>query len=277
MRKDTDVERHYTRGNLAEVLFDALTEAGKDLDNLKFDDLAPFDEFHLRGREATLELSEALSPGRESHVLDIGSGLGGPSRHLASLWGCRVTGIDLTEEYCAVAQLLAQKVGLDGKVRYRHASALDMPFENESFDHAYTQHVAMNIEDKPELYGEAFRVLRPGGRFVIYDILQGPGGEVVYPVPWAKTPATSFLALPEEMPGLLADAGFVVDERRDRTGEGRDWFLAMREKTAREGPPKLGLHLLMGPVFNEMAANIATNLSEERVRVMLLVCHKPAL
>jgi cyclopropane fatty-acyl-phospholipid synthase-like methyltransferase len=62
------------------------------------------------------------------HVLDIGAGIGGAGRYVAQTYGSIVTGIDLTAEYCDVANLLAQRVGLASRVSVRHASALDLPF-----------------------------------------------------------------------------------------------------------------------------------------------------
>ncbi len=226
-----EVEEHYARGDLEAVLLDALARAGADVHNLALEDLAPIDEFHIRGREATMELGRGLGLRSGARVLDVGSGLGGPSRHLAAAYGCHVVGIDLTEAYCRVAAMFAERVGLTGRVAYRRANALDLPFEDAAFDAAYTQHVAMNVRDKTALYGEVARVLKPGGRFGLYDVLQGTGGEVIYPVPWAKDPATSFLVTPEELRGLLEAAGFEIVSLRDTTVEGRQWFQAIRSAT----------------------------------------------
>ena len=185
MNETASVQRHYTRVDLADRIFDALRRAGADLDVLTVDDLGPIDEFHIRGREATTELAEfgALSPG--TSVLDVGCGIGGPSRTLAVGYGCRVTGIDLVGEYCRVAELLALRACRNQWVRYAQASALDLPFADGTFDVVWTQHASMNIEDKPRLYGEMFRVVKPGGRLLLYDIVSGPGGPIHFPVPWA--------------------------------------------------------------------------------------------
>jgi len=269
-----DVARHYTRGNLTEVLLTALTASGRDPDNLKPEDLAPIDEFHVRGREATGELIDRLAFGSDDHILDVGSGLGGPSRRLALERGCHVTGIDLTQEYCDVATMLAGRVGLADRVAYRQADALALPFGDGAFDGAITEHVAMNIADKPALYAEVARVLKPGALFGLYDILQGPGGEVCYPVPWAETPATGFLADPDAIEGLLGDAGLDVLSLRNTTAEGRAWFQAARARTERDGPPALGFHLLLGPVFKDMAANMVRNLEEDRICLLEIVCRR---
>ncbi|MBT6203171.1 MAG: methyltransferase domain-containing protein [Alphaproteobacteria bacterium] len=269
-----DVSRHYTRGDLDETLLDALARNGCDTENLKPEDLAPFDEFHVRGHAATSELLDKLEFDTDGHVLDVGSGLGGPSRRLAQMQGCSVTGIDLTLEYCDVAALFAERVGLADRVNYQQANALSMPFDDGSFDGAITQHVAMNIEERPGLYTEIARVLKSGAQFGLYDIFQGQGGDVCYPAPWAETPATSFLVPPDAIAPLLWDAGFEVISQRNTTAQGRAWFQAMRAKTERDGPPPLGIHLLLGPVFKEMAANMVRNLNEDRVALVEIVCRK---
>ena len=164
LSETASVQRHYTRFDLAERIVDSLRQSGADLDALTLDDLWPIDEFHIRGREATTELAAlgALSPG--TSVLDVGCGIGGPSRVLVARHGCRVTGIDLVAEYCWVATMLALRVCRDQAVRYCQASALGLPFGAATFDVVWTQHASMNIEDKQRLYGEMFRVVRPGGR-----------------------------------------------------------------------------------------------------------------
>ncbi len=265
---ESAVDDHYGRGDIVAAIRDGLARAGKDLDALVPDDLAPVDEFHVRGRAATLELAERLAPNEASHVLDVGSGLGGASRMLAAGYGCRVTGIDLTESYCRAAATFAGWVGLDHLVEYRQGSALALPFEDASFDAAWTQHVAMNIEDKGAMYAEVRRVLGPGGRFAIYDVLQGAGGAVRYPVPWAREPSISFLVTPDELRDLLVAAGFEIESWRDTTALARDWFREVAARIAEDGPPPLGWHLFLGADFKDMAANQRRNLKEDRVALI---------
>ena len=269
------IEKHWSRGDIGEAILAALTEAGKDPDNLKPEDLAAVDEFHVRGREATLEFAPRLKLDTSKHVLDVGSGVGGPSRLLASEFGCRVTGLDLTEEYCQVAGMLAHRTGLEEHVSYRQGNALNMPFENGMFDAEITQHMAMNIEDKAALYAEMFRVLKPGGLMGLYDVLQGAEGDVYFPVPWAREPSISFLATPEELRSLLEAAGFEVLHWRDTTELGCEWFRDKVEAAKKSGPPPLGFHLLMGPDFGEMARNQLRNLEENRIALVDTVCRKP--
>ena len=157
----------------------ALDAAGTDRATLQPADLAPVDEFHIRGRAATLEIVEALGLTADSHVLDLGSGLGGPARTLAEVTGCTVTGVDLTPEFCEVATALSEWTGLSDRTRFQVGDATATGLADAAVDAALTVHVAMNIANKAGLYAEAFRVLRPGGRFVDYDVLQGEGGDVV--------------------------------------------------------------------------------------------------
>ena len=271
---ERDVAAHYGRSGLREAILAGLAAAGKSLDRITLDDLAPLDEFHVRGRAATLELGAALGLAAGQHVLDIGSGLGGASRRFAVDYGCSVTGVDLTAAYCDVARFLAAKLGLEGRVDYRQANGLDMPFADATFDAAYTVHVAMNIADKPGLYREIARVLKPGARFGLYDLLQGEGGEVIYPMPWAKTADTSFLATPDQLRSLLADAGFEILEWRDTAEQVDAFFAEVRERSKRAGPPALGMHLLLGEDFPAIAANLPRNFGERRVRAILATARR---
>ena len=174
---ETEVANHYTSGGLLERLEAALKDDGVDPGQPTVKALAPFDQFHGRGLEATEEVAAALSLLAGDHVLDIGSGIGGPARYMADRYGCRVTGIDLTPEFCAIARHLTALLGLDKRVCFKQGSALAMPFADESFDAAYSMNVSMNIADKSGFYGEIFRVLRPGARLVLSEIAKGPGPE----------------------------------------------------------------------------------------------------
>jgi SAM-dependent methyltransferase len=275
MTLDQQVAAHYARADLEAAVIDALQAAGKKLDRLTLDDLAPIDEFHVRGREATLELGERLALSSDLHVLDVGSGLGGPSRRLADAYGCRITGIDLTEDFCRVATMLAGGVGLHDKVVYRQGNALAMPFEDASFDAAYTQHVAMNIEDKAALYAEVRRVLKPGARFGIYDLLQGDGGDVLFPVPWARDASISFLVRPTELRALLEAAKFEISSWRDTTAQARLWVDQAMARVAEPVSPPSALPLQFGADAKPMAQNVFRNLLEGRVVPIEVICRKP--
>ena len=265
------IESHYTQGDLLGRITTALVESGCDPDALKPDDLEPVDAFHIRRGEATRELARVadLKPGLR--VLDVGSGLGGTCRYLATAHGCQATGIDLTQEYCDVATALSQRVGLSDRTVFRQASALDLPFDDNTFDFVWTEHVQMNVQDKTTFYGEIARVLAPGGRFAFHDILSGPGGEPHYPVPWAGDASISFLIGPEDLRELLASIGFDVRHWTDVTELSRRWFEATSVRTRQAGAPPLGIHLLMGASAPQKLANMVRNLQEGRVSVVQAV------
>jgi len=263
-------------GGLLAAITAALDAAGTDRTALRPADLAPVDEFHIRGRTATTEIAAALDLNPDSEVLDLGSGLGGPARTLVELTGCQVTGVDLTREFCEVATALSEWTGLAGRTRFRVGDATATGLPDDAFDAVMTIHVAMNIPDKAALHAEAFRVLRPGGRFVVYDVLQGEGGDVHYPVPWAADPSTSFLATPGEMRAALSAAGFEVVSEVDSSEEGLSWFRDMRARIERDGPPPVTFATFLGTSFGQMVANQVANLAERRIRTVSYVCERPS-
>src|SRR5215470_14151981 len=162
MSEAAKITEHYERASLVEHLRKALAASGLGERQLRSKDLAALDQFHSRGLAATIELAQALPLEETTRVIDIGSGLGGPSRYLAQTYGCTVQGIDLSQSFIDAANYLAERSGLAGKVSYQRADALALPFTSGTFDVAWTQHVAMNIADRAALYRETFRVLSPG-------------------------------------------------------------------------------------------------------------------
>ncbi len=260
-RIEAQVAQHYARGDIEGTILAALASTGLDTTSLTQSDLAAVDEFHLGGRQATVHFAAEIGFKPGIHILDVGSGIGGPSRYFAEAIGARVMGIDLTEEYVETAKALAARVGLSDRVHYRQASALLLPFERETFDGAYMIHVGMNIEDKAALFAEIRRVLKPGGTFAIYDIMRTGEGDLAFPVPWSGTPATSFVASPAAYRAALEAAGFEVVKERDRTDFAFDFFREMAAKAAETGgPPPVGIHLLMGGNAKEKLGNVIANL-----------------
>ena len=264
---DGAIREHYGREDLGAEILRALAGAGKDVDALAPEDLAPNEEFHIGGRAATLELAGAVPLADSTRVLDLGCGIGGPARTLASTFGCPVTGVDLTEEYVEAGNLLTERVGLAGRVELRAGSALDLPFEDGSFDVVWSQHVIMNIEDKDALYQEIARVLAPGGRYAFHEIFAGRDALAHFPVPWTPDPGINFLVTPKAARTRLEAIGFRVETWKEKTRAAKEWFRGASERIAREGPPPLGLATLVGPDFSVKAKNLLRNLDEERVRV----------
>ena len=240
---------------------------GKDLARLKPEDLAPVDEFHIRGREATVELAQRASLKPGALVLDVGCGLGGSARYLAAEHGCHVTGIDLTQEYVDVANTLAEIVGLNDFASFKQASALEMPFEDASFDVVWTQHVQMNIADKAAFYREIARVTRQGGQLLFHDIFEGIAGPLHYPVPWAEDPSISFLVAPDEVKRILEELKFCIRDWVDNTEPSLQWIVSAIERMKAAGPPPLGTHLLMGNTAKTKLENIIRNLRERAIVV----------
>ena len=271
MELEQSVAQHYTHGSLEGAIFGALAASGKDLDHLAPADLAPVDEFHIGGRQATTEFAAELAIEPGLHLLDIGSGLGGASRYFAHECRCRVTAIDLTEEYVRAAEALAKRVGLENQVSYQHGSALALPFAPRSFDGAYMLHVGMNIQDKARLFAEVQRVLKPGGIFGIYDVMRESGeGSLSFPVPWASSPDTSFVESAVTYRCLLESAGFEVQKERSRREFAVEFFRQMRAHAA-HGPAPLGLHILMGTSAPQKVANMIDNLERGLIAPMEII------
>jgi SAM-dependent methyltransferase len=266
------VAEHYGRGDLLDRVLQALRDSGYDPDDLDPEALAPAEEFHTLGRAATVALAEAAGVGPDDHVLDVGSGLGGPARLLARRYGARVTGVDLTPELCEVAADLTRRVGLDDRVEIHQGDALDLPFDDASFDVVWTQHVSMNIADKPRLFAEMCRVLRPSGRLAFFDILAGPVQPIHFPVPWAEDESVSALATPAETRAIVEGLGLQVRVWEDVTAEA----IAFYEGLA-AGPPEpapLGLHLVV-PNLPTKGANLTRNAVEERIVLQRCVADAP--
>ena len=270
------VAGHYASEGIAARILAALRASGIEGDAITPDSLAPLDQLHSRGLEMTRELAEALAPQAGERVLDIGSGVGGPARWIAAKYGCHVTGVDLTPDFCAAAEELNAAARMSDRVRIMMGNALDLPFPDRSFDRAYSQNVVMNIDDKPRFYREAWRVLEPGGLLAMSNIALGAKGNPHYPVPWAETATTSFLSTPEQTQKDVAEAGFEIVRFRDTTKDLAAYLDEQRRRIQAEGPPALGIHILMGERMREYQRNMARNVTEERVATIEILCRKPA-
>jgi len=264
----TDAVRdHYGATGLTKRLAAALAVFGSEDTILKPEQLAGLDQFHTRGLAATADLADLAGISAADAVVDVGAGVGGPARWLAANRGCHVVGVDLSEPFVEAAQYLTRRTALDDRVTFRAASALALPFEEGTFDVALLQHVAMNIADRHGLYREVHRVVRPGGRFATYDVVEA-GGAPHYPVPWATTPVTSTLLSAQDTQAAIQAAGFRPLTVRDDGDLARTWAAALRA-----GPPtpEPNLGLVIGPQFAQYAANLGRSLAEGRVGIFTAV------
>ncbi len=270
---------HYTSGTLLTRLNAALVDDGADTAHPTLEALAPYDQFHGRGLEATEEIADILAArmglGQDHRLLDVGSGIGGPARYMANRFGCRVTGIDLTAEFCDAARHLTQLLGLGTKVDFQQGDALAMPFADGTFDGAFSMNVSMNIADKPALYREIRRVLKPGGWLMLSELAKGPGAPMDYPTPWAATASESFLATPTETRTGLEAAGFEVLELRDATEAVKAY--GARSKAAMERGEKMphrAVQLIHGANAMEAMRNSSRGVGEGRLVPVEILCQR---
>ncbi len=275
MEEQRDISTHYTHGSLLDAISAALGELGKSTDTLTIDDLAPVDEFHIGGRMASEDFLGQLSLSPDHNVIDVGCGLGGAARFAVSRFGCKVTGIDVTDEYIATGRILSGWVGLDDRITLHQGSALSLPFGAEAFTAAYMIHVGMNINDKAKLFSNVYRVLKPGSMFGIYDVMRTGEGELAYPVPWASTAATSAVATPAQYRAHLQAAGFAIVNERNRRDFALEFFDQLRARTqAAGGPPPLGLHILMGRDTPDKLQNMIGNIADNCIAPVELIAQK---
>jgi SAM-dependent methyltransferase len=265
MDVETEVAQHYIHSDLTETVLAAPRDAGRDLEALTTVDLAPIDEFHLGWHPQTVAFADQLALPPGTALLDVGSGVGGPARYFAEARGCIVTGIDLTPGFVDAAKELTERTGLADRARFVTGSALALPFADASFDAATLMHVGMNVADKATLFAEVHRVLRSGGIFGVYEVMRAGEGELPFPLPWADGPETSFVETPATYHALLSGAGFRVERERDRSAFVVELADRMAERVAREGPPKLGGHLLMGPTASTRMQGVIGCLRDGRL------------
>ncbi len=268
---EKSVAQHYANAGLLGRIINGLETVGANFDDLKTTDLAPVDEFHIGGREATAAAVERMGLSADHQVLDVGCGIGGASRYIAETIGCRVDGIDLTPEYILTAKALTEMIGLEDKVGHEIASALAMPFDDDAFDAAVTIHVAMNIRERDAFYGEVARTLKPGATLCLYDVMKIGEASVSYPMPWAQSIETSHLTTIGETSALLTEAGFTVMDVDDRTENSIAFFERMSAAKAGGPPPALGVHLAMGADATEKIGNVRRAIEQGRMAPVMMI------
>lgn len=269
------VADHYSTPDIVPRIVAALRQVNGPDAPITPDALAPLDHFHGRGVLATRELVALLQPQQDEHVLDIGSGIGGPARWIAARCGCCVTGVDLTQAFCDAAIALNTLTGMAERVTILHGDALALPLPDAKFDRAYSQNVAMNIADKRAMYREALRVLKPGGLLALSNVCAGPNGPPYFPVPWAASQATSFLATPDEMHADLLAAGFEIVQFRETTQSVLADQIKDRQRMESGKVPPLGVHLIIGERAREYRINSARSLEDGRTATVEALARKP--
>jgi ubiquinone/menaquinone biosynthesis C-methylase UbiE len=267
---DRSVSDHYGRSDLGRAVLAALRAAGKNPDALTVEDLAPVDQLHVRGKETTLGLARLAGLTPAMKVLDVGGGIGGPARTLASEFGCALTVLDLTEEFCRVGEMLTARTRLSDRVTFQLGNALDLPFRDNSFDVVWVQHGSMNIAAKERLFAEIYRVLHSGGRLALHEIMAGPVTPIHFPVPWARNPLISHLLPPETVRMLIRGMGFKeiawVDMNTSAVAGVKERLAAIQATPGVQ--PSLGQHVLFGPDFAQMLQNHMRNVEEDRTIVI---------
>jgi len=256
-----DIENHYHKEGLFEEIILRLTEKGIDINNVSRADISAIDELHVRGAAVSEELAHSIDL-KGAHVLDVGCGLGGPCRLLADELGCQTTGIDLSKEHIRTATQLSRLVKLDDKTTFVVGNATQLPFNDNTFDAVWTQHVQMNIPDKEKFYTEIFRVLKPGGHFLYYDIFKSGKSEISYPMPWASNETQSFLIQSTAMEQILDDLGFTKIQSKNQTQAGVDFFEHMIARLKAFGPPTIGINVLMGESTQPKLMNLLDHLKQ---------------
>ena len=274
----TDVQAiadHWGRGDVYGLILAALEETSKRLDQLTVEDLAPVDHFHARGFPATVELADRLSIRSGQQILDIGCGLGGPARYIAQRFGCRVSGIDITEPFVTAANQLTTLLHMQDQVTIELGDGQRLPYADAFFDGAYAQHVTMNVADRPQFFAETFRVLKPGAFFALTEHGLGPTGAPHHPVPWSEDGSGAWLITPAETRSLLEQTGFEAIEIEDTGAKYVAGYKAAIARAERGELPPLGTHILMGATALPKTRNAARNIEEGRTHPIQLLCRKP--
>ena len=254
------VRNHYGAGALDELIVSALARHGVDVDHLRAPDLFPVDQLHAGGAAATGHVLDLLALAPGASLLDVGCGIGGASR-MAAERGLRVTGIDLTPEFVEAATALTARVGLAERATFVTTPGEELALPDSSHDAAVMIHVGMNVPDKATVFAEVHRVLRPGGRFAVYEQVSTGSEDLPYPLPWAVDEQSSFVETAEDYRRHLEAAGFTVDDVVDHTAA-----------TAGGPPPgPLSPATILGPSFVERIGNNVAATRDGLLRAVILL------
>jgi len=264
------VEQHYGNDGIVQRIVEALTQSGFDMENLDPDVLAGADEFHIGGREGTIQVASAINIDAEHQLLDVGCGIGGAARFFARSTGASVTGVDLTPEFVGAAIELTNLVGMSGQIDFKVGSATDLPFMDDTFDAVTMLHVGMNIADKDQMMSELARVCRPQGTILIYDVTITKKGDLPYPMPWSSTPQFSFPEPVENYEKAAAQAGL------RHIGNSDHYDLAVKFfNDPPAAPPIVTLGHLMGPRMMQMKDNAAEAVNQGLISPVMMEFRVP--
>jgi SAM-dependent methyltransferase len=266
---------HWATGDVYGLIVSALNKMSKPLEGLTVEDLAPVDHFHARGLAATVELADRLPVKAGQHILDIGCGLGGPARYMAKRFRCHVSGVDITGPFVEAANKLTALLRMQGQVKIEQGDGQRLPYPDSAFDGAYTQHVTMNVADRPAFFAEAYRVLKPGAFFALTEHGLGPNGNPHYPVPWSMDGSGAHLVTPSETRAIVEKTGFETVAIEDTGAKYAAGYRAAIERAERGALPPLGIHLLLGETALQKTRNAARNIDEGRTHPIQLTCRKP--
>lgn len=269
------ISEHWGTGDVYARIMKAMEAASISPDAVTVEQLAPLDHFHARGFPATVELADALPIQPGHHIVDIGCGIGGPARYLAQRFGCRISGVDITQPFVEAANRLTTLLKMERQVEIELGDGQHLPYGEAMFDGAYTQHVTMNIADRALFFGEAFRVLRPGAFFAVTEHGLGPEGSPHYPVPWSEDGSGSYLVRPADTVTYLNEVGFVDVKLEDTGAKYLQGYRRAIELAAQGALPPLGVHVLMGQMAPEKTRNAARNIEERRTHPIQIICSKP--
>jgi len=268
------ISDHWAKGDVYALIVSALGKMSKSLDDVTLEDLAPVDHFHARGFPATVELADRLSIKPGQHIVDIGCGLGGPARYIAKRFQCQVSGLDITRPFVEAGNRLTALLRMEDQVTIQQGDGQRLPYGDAAFDGAYTQHVTMNVPDRPRFFSEAHRVLKSGAFFALTEHGLGPNGDPHYPLPWSEDGGGSYLVPPLETRALLESAGFEVIVLEDTGAKYLAGYKAGIEKAEKGMLPPLGIQILLGLTASQKTRNAARNIEECRTHPIQVICRK---
>jgi ubiquinone/menaquinone biosynthesis C-methylase UbiE len=275
MTESQSISDHWGTGDVYARIIKAMEAASISPDAVTVEQLAPLDHFHALGLSATVELADSLPIQSGHHIVDIGCGIGGPARYLAKRFGCRVSGVDITQPFVEAANKLSALLKMERQVEIELGDGQHLPYGDAMFDGGYTQHVTMNIADRVLFFGEAFRVLKPGAFFALTEHGLGPEGSPRYPLPWSEDGRGSYLVRPADTVTYLKEAGFVIVEEEDTGAKYLHGYRRALELAAQGALPPFGVNVLMGPTAPAKTINAARNIEERRTHPIKIICTKP--